>query len=83
MQPFNLVGIALALAAVVVLAFDQSDGWFFSLLALSCMFGAVAEAYRENGPGAVGFLVASGLMAVIASVAAYRDSRARQGRTRR
>jgi CDP-diglyceride synthetase len=81
MHPINLAGIALGLVAVIGLAFGQSDGWFFSLLALACMLGAVAEAYKENRPAAVAFLVSSGLLALIASVAAYRDSRADRGGT--
>lgn len=83
MHPFNVAGIAVALAAVVALCCGLPECWFFSLLALACLLGSVAEAYRENEAGAVGLLAAGGLMSTMSAVAVFRDSRARRNRTRR
>lgn len=54
---FNLAGIAVGLLAVLLLCLGVSDPWFFSLLALACLCGAMGEAYREDKPGAIAFLL--------------------------
>ncbi|HET6636790.1 MAG TPA: hypothetical protein VFH77_17365 [Streptomyces sp.] len=78
MSPLNLVGIALAAAAVIgVLLFGLPDGWFFSLLALASMLGAADEAYQENQRAAAAFLAASAVFAATAGYSVYRDRGAR------
>ncbi|MEU7403837.1 hypothetical protein [Streptomyces sp. NPDC044948] len=77
MSPLNLAGIAIGVLAVIVLCFGASDGWFFGLLCLASMAGSMGEAYRENKPGAIAFLIVAALFALLSVRAAYLDSRHR------
>lgn len=80
MSTLNLVGIALGLLAVLFLCFGESDGVFFGLLALACLFGSMGEAYREDKPGAVVWLIAGGVCAAVALRATLTGSRKDDGR---
>ncbi|MFD4343449.1 hypothetical protein ACFWQ6_00965 [Streptomyces coelicoflavus] len=80
MSTLNLIAIGIGLLAVLLLCFGAGDALFFGLLSAACLVGAMGEAYRENKPGAVGFLISAALLALISGHAAYRDSR-RGGRT--
>ncbi|MEV5449996.1 hypothetical protein [Streptomyces sp. NPDC052535] len=80
MSLLNLIAFGIGLLAVLLLCFNVGDGWFFGLLSAACLVGAMGEAYRENHSGAVGFLIAAALLALISGWAVYRGSR-RGGRT--
>ena len=77
MSLFNLVGIAIGVLAALLMCFGLPDSWFFSLLTLACLCGAMGEAYQENSRGAIFFLIAAGLL-VAACLHALYTSRARR-----
>ncbi|MFD4258191.1 hypothetical protein ACFWR9_11310 [Streptomyces sp. NPDC058534] len=79
MSPLNLVGIAIAALAVLLLCFGLPDSWFFGLLSLACLFGSMGEAYRENKLGAALFLAVAALFAASSIRFAYRDARQSRG----
>lgn len=81
MSPLNLVGMAVAVLAVVLLCVGLADSWFFGLLCLACLSGSMGEAYRDNKLGAVLFLAVAAVFAASSLRFAYRDARrSRDGR---
>ncbi|MDX3026763.1 hypothetical protein [Streptomyces scabiei] len=81
MPPLYIAALTAALAAVICLCCNASDGWFFGLLALTCLLAAAYEAYQERDPVAVGFLTGAGLFGVLAVRAIVRDRDRRAGDT--
>jgi len=79
MPTTTLIALAIGLAAVASLCLNVRDCWFFGLLALATMVGAVGEAYRENEHLAVGLVSLSFVLGVFSARAAWRDGSTGRG----
>lgn len=75
MPPLYIAALAAALAAFAVLCLNLADGWYFGLLALSCLLAALFEAFEERDPFAACFLTGAAVFAALAVRAAVRDGR--------
>ncbi|MEV4033441.1 hypothetical protein [Streptomyces umbrinus] len=75
MGPLTLAALVVGVAATVGLALGLPDSWFFGLLSLAALLGALNEAYDENKASAVGFIGAAALFSVFSLRAAFLDRR--------
>ncbi|MGW6292442.1 hypothetical protein [Streptomyces sp. NPDC055058] len=77
MTALNLAAIIIGLLAVLLLLCGLPGHWYYGLLALACLVGSMAQAYKEHRPTAIGLLAVAALMAVASLATALRDGRGR------
>lgn len=75
MSTITLIAMAVALAAVLGLAFRLPDRWFFTLLALACLLGSADAIYHQLKLWSLLLLLAGALCAGAAAHAVVTASR--------
>lgn len=74
MSTLSIIAMAVAVLALVGLAYGMPDPWFLGLLSLACMLGGLDAAYRELRLWALAFLISGTMLALSSVVAAFKGT---------
>jgi hypothetical protein len=75
MPPLYLVGIAIALIAVLLMVCGLPDSWFLALLSLAVLLGAGDQVYREHRSAGAALVLLAFVLAAGASRCAREERR--------